>query len=493
MKIEKIIFYFILTVFVATQLVYIPLDMWNDEVYTFIHFVLQPWHILLSDYHVPNNHVFFNITQKLLCNTFTLSSLQDVLNHAYIFRIFQVIVGIASVVLLYETIRKNINTYTALLTIILLLSTLPYLNFVSQLRGYNFSVFMYIVLIHILFKKENEFTLKYKFLFTVTIALLMYTVPSNIYILIATVVAYTLYQLVYNVNKTHLNKMIMLLIVKFQWIMYGFMISLLFYIPMIDKVFKNEYVSYHYFHFNRLWEILVPTMKYFLSYRYELIILIVISIFLLYKKKQKLSPYFIFFFISLFTPFLIIFITGNNVPDRILLPFAVPFAICIALLIAPLVEILLKIRRNLRISILIVCFALFISHILYSIKDMQAHALHDIIQNKRTQNLNYNYYQAYFHPLHETKNIALKYDNRLPITIVGCEPHDIPHYLEAYNLHYTNNSIDSLFTHYDSILVITNHPYHVHSNCVANTAYTTINISGEICYHTSLLLYKSSQ
>lgn len=493
MKIEKIIFYFILLLFIATQLVYVSLDMWNDEVYTFIHFVLQPWHILLSDYHVPNNHVFFNITQKLLCNSFRLNTLQDVLNHAYIFRIFQVIVGIASIALLYNTIRKIINIHTALLTIILLLSTLPYLNFVNQLRGYNISVFLYIVLLNIVFIKENEFTLLHKFLFTISVALLMYTVPSNIYTLISTVVAYTFYQLLYNGNKIPIKKLIVQWILKFQWMMYGFIISLLLYYPMIDKVFNNEYVSYHYFDFNRLWKILVPTMKYFLSNRYELIILIAISISLLYKKKQKLSPYFVFFFISLFTPFLIIFITGNNVPDRVLLPFTVPFAICIAILMAPFVEMLLKKSRDMRMGILFVLFALFIGHILYSIKDMQAHALHDIMHNERTQNLNYNYYQAYFHPLRETKNIAKQYGNRLPITIVGCEPHDIPHYIEAYNLQYANNAIDSLFTHYDSILVITNHPFHIQSNYVAETAYKTINVSGDTCYHTCLLLHKTTQ
>lgn len=492
MKTEKIIFIFIIAVFTFTQFHYITLNLWNDEVYTFIHFILQPWHVLLSDYHVPNNHVFFNIIQKLLCNIFSLNTLQDVLTHAYIFRIFQVAIGIASITLLYKTISKNINTHTALLTIILLSSTLPYLNFVSQLRGYNISVFMYIVLIHILFKKDNEFNLLYKSLFTIIVALLMYTVPSNIYILIATVTAFTIFQLVYNDKKLPLKKMIVQWIIKLQWLIYGFILSLLLYIPMIDKVFKNEYVSYQYFNFNRLWDILVPTIKYFLSNRYELIILIAISIFIFYKKKHKLSPHFVFFFISLLTPFLIIFITGNNVPDRILLPFTIPFAISIAILIEPLTDLIFKKNLAARLSITLLFFIFFLFHILYSINDMKAHALKDIVHNERTQNLNYNYYQAHFHPLIETKKIAITYGNRLPISIVGCEPHDIPHYLTAYNLQYTHNAIDSLFSFHDSVLVITNHPFHMQKNCIVDTVYKSINLSGHTCYHTCLLLYKSS-
>ena len=39
-------------------------EMWNDEIYTLLHFVLVPLQTTLFDYHVPNNHIFFSLLIK---------------------------------------------------------------------------------------------------------------------------------------------------------------------------------------------------------------------------------------------------------------------------------------------------------------------------------------------------------------------------------------------------------------------------------------------
>ena len=59
-SLEKIGLLIIFIGFYWIQKDHINLDFWNDEIYTLKHFVFAPITTTLSDYHVPNNHIFFN-------------------------------------------------------------------------------------------------------------------------------------------------------------------------------------------------------------------------------------------------------------------------------------------------------------------------------------------------------------------------------------------------------------------------------------------------
>ncbi|MFK7775093.1 MAG: hypothetical protein AB8F94_23330 [Saprospiraceae bacterium] len=62
---EKIGLLLVFIAFYFIQKDHLNLDFWNDEIYTLKHFIFAPIATTLSDYHVPNNHIFFNLINNI--------------------------------------------------------------------------------------------------------------------------------------------------------------------------------------------------------------------------------------------------------------------------------------------------------------------------------------------------------------------------------------------------------------------------------------------
>lgn len=55
-------------------------DFWSDEIYSVKEFILVPITKTLTDYHVPNNHVFANLIDNIYLKVIQVHSLDQLLH-----------------------------------------------------------------------------------------------------------------------------------------------------------------------------------------------------------------------------------------------------------------------------------------------------------------------------------------------------------------------------------------------------------------------------
>ena len=172
----------------------IHLDFWWDEIYTLKNSVLVPLWQTLTTYPAPNHHIFSNLLNNLYLNDFIglfkhpdLISLME--NPATI-RIFMVVYTLITIFYIYRIAKAESGSSAAVLAVIVLISTIPYYNMVLQVRGYSLSTMLFCMLLYYLGSFERSAGVKDGFLVILLAALMLYTIPSNLYFLLSMMVYY---------------------------------------------------------------------------------------------------------------------------------------------------------------------------------------------------------------------------------------------------------------------------------------------------------------
>ena len=108
-------------------------SLWSDEIYTIAKFSSQGLWAVLTDYHAPNNHIFFNLLNTLTPGSDSYHPLRARLWS------FIAIGGVIAVTLIYFFRRKNY--LGGALTLCLLGASWNHLSMMLQARGYAILVF----------------------------------------------------------------------------------------------------------------------------------------------------------------------------------------------------------------------------------------------------------------------------------------------------------------------------------------------------------------
>ena len=87
------------------------LDFWNDEIYTLKNFVFVPLSTTLLDYHVPNNHIFFNFLNNVYLKTIGIENLFDLMNNPAQLRILPFCYTVGTIIFTY-LIGKKLGHYS---------------------------------------------------------------------------------------------------------------------------------------------------------------------------------------------------------------------------------------------------------------------------------------------------------------------------------------------------------------------------------------------
>src|ERR1039458_3746805 len=145
---ENSTLFILLLVYSILQLKNINLDFWNDEVYTLKNFVFVPFHKIITDYHVPNNHVFFSIITKFYLKIIGINSLYDLMDRPWSLRLLMLLISYFTILLTYLLSRNIYGKDIAFLCIVILITTIPYFNFCLQIRGYMLSTFLFVFLLY---------------------------------------------------------------------------------------------------------------------------------------------------------------------------------------------------------------------------------------------------------------------------------------------------------------------------------------------------------
>ena len=135
---------------VIIQLSHINIDFWNDEIYTIKNFVLTSLNNTITDYHVPNNHIFFNLINNIYLRIIGVDSLYTLLDCPWKLRILPFFYSFFTAYFIYKIGIKYANRTVGLLALILLMTSLPFYNFSLQIRGYSLSILLIVTLVYYL-------------------------------------------------------------------------------------------------------------------------------------------------------------------------------------------------------------------------------------------------------------------------------------------------------------------------------------------------------
>jgi hypothetical protein len=409
-------------------------QLWNDEIYTLDHFTLVQLLKTISDYHVPNNHIFFNLINSLVLKTFGIESIDPLLNNPIILRIISLVYSIIACIFVFKTALSLFNQKTAWLALVILMTSIVFTNFALQVRGYSLSMMLSSIILfyHITYlKKPSSKSLVFLLLFS---SLLIYSILSNLWYVFAAIA---------------------LSFIMKQWkpaLAYagGIALAALLYLPALDSFTGNEAIHrQENFPFEIFWFYLPKLFYYFIGHRYLLILFIGVAIILLFKRYRKETSLLVIF---LLLPFIFSFLNRQIPPDRVFL-FLIPI---LAVSTAYCVQFFLS-RYSKWEPLLFILFVFYLNvSFIFALKEVEHKLSKNLDEGIRKQNLMYNYYLHAYNP----KEIADFCGAKEPVVIINSEPHDIVYYLKNKGIKITQAvDIDSITRLHKYVLGITYFPY----------------------------------
>lgn len=402
-------------------------DFWSDEIYSMKEFILVPITKTLTDYHVPNNHVFANLIDNIYLKVIQVHSLDQLLHRPYLLRVVPFVFVFVTYFYLYKIGAKFFNRSVALLSAGLLVFNLSYINFSLQIRGYGLSAMLLIALIYYLFNAlEGK---KCTIGLVVTTALLFYTTPSNLLFLLG-IGLFLGGKFLIDWKK---NKI--LAVYPLLAFCGGIGLALLFYLVIIKDVFFNEYtVRGESFRSEILIYYVYAIVKSLLWSKWVLLPLGIVGAYFIKKNDHKASIKIALLLSICFVAGVLPFLLGIRAPIRVysvLLPLS---SLLLAVVLDAFWEAVVKKKQTFFVFGILLYSAINLAYWEYA--SSKKIALQNT-QDQRSQNIYYQYYSFHYNPLKELQEFKKDYDASIPVIVNLCEPYGITYYLKAENIPYT--------------------------------------------------------
>lgn len=465
------------------------LDFWNDELYTLEFFTLCSLSHTLTDYHVPNNHIFFNLLNNLYLKCLGISQWNLLLEAPAKLRCLPFFYGIATCWLTFRLTRITASAKAGIVAVVILITSIPFHHFVLQIRGYGLSMLLLMVVLNFLVDYRRTRRSKSWWGIIITAALLFYTIPSNIYYLLGTAGGLSIILIVHyrrrgvSIQQLWQQSWALQSLVA---LVFGIVIALLFYSPVFTEVFANEYVQAGSpFAWGKLRFLSWHTASSFLSSRWVLI-LAGVGFGWTYWKESCREPIIVVLFAIAIAPFLLVFLRGDSPPFRMFVVLMPVFAILIAISFWYLVD---GVSARWQWLGIVVCIGYCILVFEEEKRNCAATILQNIKQGHRAQNLYHQYYSYHYQPRLDALAFRQTYDDlgAKPVVRWGCEPRGIINYLDDQGIElYPPEELDTLLLRYDTIYMITNKPAYFDDYKDVETQH----LSKQYTYHNALLAYR---
>ena len=294
---------------IGIRLFYLNRPMFHDESKTFYSFISTSWIETITNYYVPNNHVFHSVLSRFSFLIFG--------NEEWAIRLPVFFVGCITIIFCYFSTRSIFNKNIAIILTALTTNAIPLVNYSVNARGFIIITFFFLLLLLItkeLNKKHNVI------LFSLTIVISSlgnWVVPA----MIMPILFIFFWYLLSGNSKSLLNKFLKSFNAFF---LIGFL-SLLFYSPIIfraanikilipDAVFLEpmsiKMIMYYFIDYLNFF-----TSGYSQNVKYIIIILLFVGT--IYHLCHKIGKN--IFYSLIFTCFTIVFILKIIPPDRSLL------------------------------------------------------------------------------------------------------------------------------------------------------------------------------
>ncbi|MAZ73963.1 MAG: hypothetical protein CMC70_12540 [Flavobacteriaceae bacterium] len=435
------------------------LDLWYDEVFSLEHFALVDFSTTLFYYPAPNNHIFYNLLMQVVSRVFDIRNILLAEEYSFIFRLLQFVVSLLCGLYTIKILKKFFHITNAYIALAVLFTTVPFMNFSLQLRGYCLSMLLLVMLVYYgwSFKQNNR--KRTMVLLAILSTLLLYTIPSNLYVLVAFCGAIAVSGFFALKEKDHLvfkncSKIIGAVII-------GVIFAVILYLPIWEELVYNKFSNRSASGYFLSFKILLLSLPQFLAKRYALLLLFVPGLFVVFKmKNNKMKQHYVALLVLFMSAFIVSFVHQKSPYARVFIPLAPVFVL---LLVIPIINLLKKlpekISLGLQIAVCLYCTGVFI----FEVKTNDVVIAQNLInKNYVSQNLYENYYLAQF--FRQDEVITQLSSNYRGEPIVMFQQRDIPStslYLKKHQL--SAKKIEGLHTlklllkEEDEVFILTSH------------------------------------
>ncbi|MFC1567179.1 glycosyltransferase family 39 protein, partial [bacterium] len=147
--------------------------VYGDEAATLTQFVFRPWYFALSDYSIPNNHIFHTFLAHVIYKIFG--------NQLWILRLPVFVSGICLIPLIFGINTYLFDKYTALLSTVFVAAATVLVHYSVDARGYNILILIFYLLLALVLYLRSNNNLFVWLLFSVIASLGFYTIPLMLY------------------------------------------------------------------------------------------------------------------------------------------------------------------------------------------------------------------------------------------------------------------------------------------------------------------------
>jgi hypothetical protein len=271
---------------------YASFDLWGDEIISLKDYALLGLGATATTYIDPNNHILFNLLNGLLAGVVGSQDLFDAMDQVAFFRWTQWVLALGTCVYVYLTGKRFVSEMAGVLSLVCLVTCLPFLNFSMQLRGYGLSMFLAAVLVYHTWAAESSETRKHLVLVFFSAFGILYTVPSNAYLVLAVAVLAT-WSLFRRRRTSETSGS--LWAQRESWILlalgFGGVAALVAYSPVLADVFNNRFFQASP---DSRWFILaqqLPQVAFQLvSFRYLIVPMAAVGFFFAFRRADQGSP-----------------------------------------------------------------------------------------------------------------------------------------------------------------------------------------------------------
>jgi hypothetical protein len=282
----------------------LTLDFWLDEVMSIVRHIEPSISSALFWYPVPNNHVFSNFISGIYVRLLGLDSLQDLLGRA-----------------------------GGWIAVGLLTTTVPFLNFSVQVRGYSLTFLSAILLFYFALMYLRTSARAKAVWIGILSFTLFYLIPLNLYFLLAVMFTFGIQWIMdlrqgrwktLSLRREHFvfssqNLTVVLMVLL------GLLAAVGAYVPIFDKVFGNRYVETEGFFNGTVFLDALPNfLRYFSSNREPILAIGLVGVLLglrravRAKQQETLDFLYLGFSISAL-PYIFSFVRGDNPFERVFL------------------------------------------------------------------------------------------------------------------------------------------------------------------------------
>ena len=448
----------VLAYFACTNFHKLQNNLWNDEIYTLNNFTLVHLKTTLTNYHSTNNHIFYNLVNHFYLKILGINDLKTLLESPWILRLPLLLLALLTLIYAYRLGKLAGGRTAGIIAVLLLATTIPFQNFSMQVRGYAFSVFFDLALIFYLL--NYLFTPKPKYLFLIGLLsfLAVYSIPLNLYCIVS-IGAFLCVEAIWikvSTGKTDVKYFYVLAALTSAMIL-----VLLCFIPIMKIVFNNQFVNaVDPFNIQFLHWLVQAVFKAFISERYFLVALslfgvLIYSTTLLWTSSRSNTIVKALLF-QMTIPFAMVFIRGEQPDDRTFI-YMVPF-FCVLLVIF-VMAIIRLIPEALKYPVVLALATYIIAAHFVANRNLNEY-MKEVLKNEtRVQSLYADYYLSNFDPLGVTHFLKQAGNDTIPVILNDSEPHDMPDYLNAFNIPFHSiDSIDCFLEKKKQVFVITRYP-----------------------------------